>query len=742
MSDLDVNPRVPHADNARIDRVDHPLALTSLREDARATSRVVRSQTPARLGALVAIAGAIFATTEAVNAKLGPGRFVLLAVAFAWSLGALAVSFERPDEPLAALMTLIGGSIALAMLGSAELPRHPYYETVALARVIGVVALAPLSLHLLLGLPDGRLESRVRRTWAAVLYVAAVGVGAWCFVERPDLPVGGIAALAGAALVIGLVGYVGRCQRARTQAARARLQWPAWGVISAVGISLGALVLDALVHWPTELLAVATASTVLIPLSLTLGAHRALVVRIDRLLVHTITTGGLAALLAAVTLAVIASLGRSLSVGERSVLGLAIAGAGVAALLWVPARERLQEYANRRVYGEQHAPDEVIRTFGSRLTRALPLDELLLQLAESLKKTMDLDLAEVWTRNGGQLERSVSVPDRGPAEVELATEEEVVIARAGPSGPAWIRVWLPSFLGPSEAGQEAPIRIAPVTNSGELLGVIVIRRAVGNAAFQEDDDQALTELARQVGLALHNLKLDSALQDSLDEVRRQANELRRSRTRIVEATDMERRRIERDLHDGAQQHLVALAVSTRLARQLADSDPNAAKEMLDQIASDLQDAVQELRNLAHGIYPPLLLDRGLPDALRAAGNRAALPTNVEADDVGRYPQQVEAAIYFCCLEALQNAGKHAGADATIVIHLREEHGALVFDVTDTGAGFDPAGGAAQGHGFVNMADRVGAFGGSVRVDSAPGAGTRVIGRVPLPDSEPTTEGSP
>jgi signal transduction histidine kinase len=161
--------------------------------------------------------------------------------------------------------------------------------------------------------------------------------------------------------------------------------------------------------------------------------------------------------------------------------------------------------------------------------------------------------------------------------------------------------------------------------------------------------------------------------------------------------------------------------------------------MLDQIASDLQDAVQELRNLAHGIYPPLLLDRGLPDALRAAGDRAALPTNVEAEGVGRYPQQVEAAIYFCCLEALQNAGKHAGSDATIVVHVREEHGALVFDVCDTGAGFDPAGGAAQGHGFVNMADRVGAFGGSVRVDSAPGAGTRVIGRIPLPDAEPSKD---
>jgi signal transduction histidine kinase len=169
----------------------------------------------------------------------------------------------------------------------------------------------------------------------------------------------------------------------------------------------------------------------------------------------------------------------------------------------------------------------------------------------------------------------------------------------------------------------------------------------------------------------------------------------------------------------------------RLARQISESDTDAAKEMLDQIGADLQEAVQELRNLAHGIYPPLLMDRGLREALIAAGNRAALPTDVMADDVGRYPQAVEAAVYFCCLEALQNAGKHAGEGAAITITVREDESALLFEVADTGAGFDLKSGAQRGHGFVNMADRVGAFGGSVRVDSAPGRGTKIIGRVPL-----------
>ncbi len=715
-------------------RIESPLELTSLRDDdpAHIRDRSWSANAPARVGALLAIVAAVVAV-DARSASLGPGRFVLVTVVLAWSIGAFLTSLLRAGEPLAALMTLAGGTVAIAMLAAAEAANHPTFDAPAIGRALSVAALPAVGMHFVLGLPDGRLGDSVRRRWALAVDALALGFAIWSVALRPEIPVVGLLVLVFIAAVVALTGYVTRCRRARTQAARARLQWPAWGALTAAAIALGAVALDALVGWPKELLAVTVIATVLVPVAVTLGAHRSLAVRIDRLLVHTITFAGLAALVTVVALAVVAALGRSLDAGERSVLGLSIAGAAIAALSWVPARERLQEYANRRVYGEQHAPDEVIRTFGSRLTRALPLDELLLQLAESLKKTMDLDRAEVWTRSGALIERAVSVPDRGHAELPITSEEETVIARAGVSGPAWIRVWLPGLLPHEDPELDPPIRVAPVTNSGELLGVIGVRRVFGDTPFQEEDDQALTELARQVGLALHNLKLDSALQDSLDEVRRQAEELRRSRARIVEATDHERRRIERDLHDGAQQHLVALAVSTRLARQLADTDPDATKEMLDQIASDLQEAVQELRNLAHGIYPPLLMDRGLPDALRAAGSRATLPTSVDAEAIGRYPQPVEAAIYFCCLEALQNAGKHAGEDATIQIELHEEQGALLFSVNDTGAGFNVARGAGQGHGFVNMADRVGAFGGALRVDSEPGRGTSISGRVPLDD---------
>jgi signal transduction histidine kinase len=509
-----------------------------------------------------------------------------------------------------------------------------------------------------------------------------------------------------------------------------RLQWPVWGLTVAVVVGVGAATQHALVDWPQSVFAIAVAATGLVPVSIAISVSDRVSVRSDRLLGQTVVLAGLVGLVSASYLFIVLGLGRTPTGDERALFELSMIAAAASALLWVPAREWLTEFATRRVYGERHAPDEILRTFGSRLTRALPLDELLLQLAESLKKTMVLEAAEVWTRvPGGRLERAVSVPDCGSAELALRAEEEPVVARAGVSGPAWVGVWLPGLLGGSSP--ESVMRVAPITNSGALLGLIVVRRPDGAPPFAEDEDRALTELARQVGLALHNLQLDSALQDSLDEVRRQTDELRASRTRIVEAGDAQRRRIERDLHDGAQQHLVALAVNVSLARQLADRDPEQAKAMLEQIGADLQDAVQALRSLAHGIYPPLLAERGLPDALRAAAGRAALPTVVDTEGVGRYPQALEAAVYFCVLEAMQNAGKHAGNGAQATVTVREDEGALLVEVADDGAGFDPASGTAKGHGFVNMADRVGAIGGSLSVDSVPGAGTRIAARVPL-----------
>jgi signal transduction histidine kinase len=268
--------------------------------------------------------------------------------------------------------------------------------------------------------------------------------------------------------------------------------------------------------------------------------------------------------------------------------------------------------------------------------------------------------------------------------------------------------------------------------------MLVAERPEGSSPFTEDEESALAELARQIGLTLHSAKLDSALQASLDEVRRQARELQASRGRLVEAGDTARRQIERDIHDGVQQHLVALAVKVSLIKQLQNRDPAKAAELLDSLGGDLDVTLSELRDLAHGIYPPLLADKGLAEALASATRRAASPTEVEAAGIGRYSRVVEATAYFCCLEALQNVGKYAGADVRVRVSVREQGDALIFTVTDDGVGFDPRA-AVQGVGFTTMNDRLGAVGGTLRVDSTPGVGTRVTGTIPLHESTRSAE---
>ena len=447
----------------------------------------------------------------------------------------------------------------------------------------------------------------------------------------------------------------------------------------------------------------------------------------DRLLVNLLSILGFTVVVSAIYLIVVRGFGKApTATTDREVLGLSILAAAIAAVGYVPARDRFARMATGFVYGAREAPDEVVRTFGSRLTRAIPMDELLLQLAESLRKTFALQSAEIYTGTGEVLELAVSVPDLGPRSLVVSGRERPVITHAGVSGNAWASVWMPTLLNGRAAG---PIRVAPICHAGELLGTIVVARGEGAVGFSEEDDRVLTELVRQVGLAFHNAQLDTALQTSLDELRRQADELRASRARIVASGDAERRRVERNLHDGAQQHLVALAVNLRLAKDVVLEDPEAAVEMLDELGTAVQDTIQELRELAHGIYPPLLVDSGLAGALRPVVNRSPLDVELSTEGIGRYDGDVEAAVYFCCLEALQNAGKHA-PDARVTVRIWEESGGLLFSVTDDGPGFDVRA-AQHGHGFVNMMDRLGAIGGAVRWESERGHGTSIRGSVPL-----------
>ena len=280
--------------------------------------------------------------------------------------------------------------------------------------------------------------------------------------------------------------------------------------------------------------------------------------------------------------------------------------------------------------------------------------------------------------------------------------------------------------------QPTPIHIL-INNNFFLLSAVIIGMVAGytiERGLRTDFLQRRVIEAQRAELTVHNAQLDSALQESLEGLRRQAAELQASRARIVAAADSERRRIERNLHDGAQQHLTALAIKLRLASELAGQDGGALAKSLEDLSGEVGDAARELRDLAHGIYPPLLAESGLPAALAAAARRSTLPTTVDAADLGRYPAEVEATVYFCCLEAIQNASKHAGEGATLALRLREDAGRLAFDVVDDGQGFD-AQARGLGAGFRNMADRLGALGGSLQVKSAPQRGTTVSGVIPV-----------
>jgi signal transduction histidine kinase len=252
-----------------------------------------------------------------------------------------------------------------------------------------------------------------------------------------------------------------------------------------------------------------------------------------------------------------------------------------------------------------------------------------------------------------------------------------------------------------------------VRDLGELLGALSVVMPP-NDPMNPSKERLIRDLASQAGLVLRNVRL--------------IEELRESRRRIVAAQDERAQKLERDIHDGAQQQLVALTVKLRLAEQLTDRDAARAKELLAQLQNETTDALENLRDLARGIYPPLLAEMGLPTALEGQARKSPVPVEVEAAGIGRYEQDIEAAVYFCVLEALQNIAKYAVADRARV-QLIEANGDLTFRVRDEGIGFDPS--TKTGSGIRNMRDRIEAVGGVVRIESAHGSGTTVDGRVPI-----------
>jgi signal transduction histidine kinase len=375
---------------------------------------------------------------------------------------------------------------------------------------------------------------------------------------------------------------------------------------------------------------------------------------------------------------------------------LSILATAVVALGFEPVQARLERLAARRSADGRPSPDEALRRFRAATSGTFPTPELPGRIARTLAEATGAAEAQVWLQV------------RGRSALAAAW-------RTGPDRAA------------GTAQGDPAVQVLELHHAGERLGALRLRRPAGSAVSPVEE-RLVTALAGQAGLALRGARLQAELTERLAELSAQAEELRASRERLVAVQDEERRRLERDIHDGAQQHLVALAVNLRLAQALAQRDPDRAADLLEQQSRAAEDAIGTLRALSHGIYPAVLTEQGLPAALAAAAATSPLPVQVDADGVGRYPSATEAALYFACTEALANAAKHSGA-GHVRVRVVQEPGRLVLTVEDDGRGLGPR--ATEGAGLVNMRDRLDAVGGELRIDSAPGSGVRVCATAPV-----------
>jgi len=567
-----------------------------------------------------------------------------------------------------------------------------------LSNWIFVIQVALLAFLLLL-FPTGRLRSR--RWLPAAWFVAGAytltglsqlvrATRVWSDPFSPfphgQLP-GALAViqiLLPATLVISVAAVVVRFARSSGDE-RLQLKWFATAAVLVVAAMIPAIVTNSVV------------ATVLQNLAF-LGLYAAVGIavlkyrlyEIDVVISKAVLYGTLAAFITAVYVGLVAGVG-TLVGNQRSPLLSALA-ATVVAVAFQPVRQRAGRLANRVVYGKRATPYQVLSDFARRIGGAYASEDVLPQMAQIVAAGTGAERVVVWLRVAGELQPEAS-SDGGPPPAPLPLEGQAM---------------------PSLPGADVGV---PVIHQGELLGAISIRMPRGEP-LRPAGEQLVADVASQAGLALSNAGL--------------VEDLRASRQRLVAAQDEERRRLERNLHDGAQQDLVALAIKLRLAGAAADEDPAQAKEIIGELQADAAAALENLRDLARGIYPPLLADLGLVAALNAQARKSPVPVAVEADGVGRLPQDTEAAVYFCCLEALQNMAKYARATQAR-IRLQAEDGTLCFTVSDDGAGYD-ARRTAMGSGQRNMADRLAALDGRLEVRSAPGQGTVVTACLPLPQA--------
>ena len=645
-----------------------------------------------------------FATVGALVASRVPGNpvgWLLLGSALAYTLATTATGLPAPRASAPAWYT-----------ADADLAGQPLY-TAGLA----------LGFLTLLLFPTGSLPSR-RWRWVGWL----IGAGWLLFTigqtfgpaRLPDLPAPNPAAVSGSAgrvlgalqagQVLAVAGGVLACIslivrfRRSESVVRKQIEWLAY----AAGVVVAGIVVNTLLQLrpPTETLnnymnGIVSLAIASIPVAMGVAILTRRLYDIDVIVNKTVVYLSLAAFITAVYIALVVGIGQAVGQQGRAGFGLSVLATAVVAVAFQPVRERVQRLANRLVYGKRATPYEALSAFAGQIGATVPADELLPHLARVLAEATGAARTQVWLADGGRFRLEAACP----ADNTDDAERRGMAIALPPQG-------LPEFPGVTKAFE--------VSHAGERLGALTLAKRPGEALTPVEGRLA-AQLAGQAGLVLRNARLADQLRDRMAE-------LRASRKRIVEAADGERRRLERNIHDGAQQQLVALSVMTRLAETTMDGDREGARAMVAQAQADAVGALENLRDLARGIYPPLLAERGLAAALDAHIRRSPVPVTLAADGLRRYPQETEAAVYFCVLEALQNVAKYAGASGAAVTLVSADD-ALGFAVSDDGAGFD-TGSGGRGSGLQGMTDRLAAVGGELQIQSRPGHGTTVTGRLP------------
>jgi signal transduction histidine kinase len=553
---------------------------------------------------------------------------------------------------------------------------------------------------LILRAPNGELPAPVWR-WverAAILAMAVqtspviVQMGPWSETPYDVFLADGEEGVMGPALgvlaLLAIVSLAGLIMRYRSSLGEERLQlrWIIWALGIVVLASLTLLVDTGL--WRFLGLFVIVNGGVSFGVAITKYRLYEIDLVISRSLVFVLLVGFITAVYAGVVVGIGSLIG-------GSSVGWSIAATALVAVVFEPVRDRVQRWVNRLVYGQRATPYEVLSDLTSRLAATEREEGLLGRMAQRLAEGTGADRAVVWTKQGSEFT---------PAAYAPASE---------------------GALDPVPGLDVMPGSVVPIVHDNAVLGALSVESRRGDA-LTPTEQRLVEDLAGSAGLLMRRLRLDAELE-------RKAEELEESRRRLVNAQDVERRRLERQLDEGAQQRVLGLKLQLGLAEQQARAEgAERAAALIGQMALGAQDAIDQIRALAHGIYPPLLESDGLHAALRALAEVAPVDVAVDVVVGRRYPLEVEGAVYFCVSEAVTNAVKHG--EPPITVHVSDATGELVFTVADSGPGFDPTA-VARGSGLDNMTDRLDALGGTFTIDTTPGSRTGLTGRLPLRPAE-------